>query len=173
MPPLPKRRKTLRSGSEAIGKVKPRSFRKGTISSAFCSRAMATIWKSGDVLYLRQTSRSSRGISTRHGGHQVAQKLTSTTLPFRSSIFDCLPSSDVKSKDGIGWPVCVYDSIASPGPAGVCVAAAFGQRQSSSSEKQIASFMFIFPFSLNSADSVALVLCNLSFKSDELPLASA
>src|SRR2546423_13095823 len=110
---------------------------------------MATIWKSGDVLYLRQTSRSSRGISTRHGGHHVAQKLTSTTLPFRSSIFDCLPSSVVKEKEGMGWPVCVYDSIASPGPAGVWVAAAFGQRQSSSNKKQIASFIFISLFSLN------------------------
>ena len=110
---------------------------------------MATIRKSGDVLYLRQTSRSSRGISTRHGGHQVAQKLTSTTLPFRSSIFDCLPSSVVKEKEGMGWPVCVYDCISSPAPAGVCVAAAFGQMQSSSNKKQIASFMFVFLFSLN------------------------
>src|SRR2546423_8607260 len=110
---------------------------------------MATMRKSGDVLSLRQSSRSSRGISTRHGGHQVAQKLTSTTLPFRSSIFDCLPSSVVKENEGMGRPVCVYDSIASPGPAGVWVAAAFGQRQSSSIEKQIASFIFVSLFSLN------------------------
>src|SRR5947207_15809578 len=128
---------------------------------------MATIRKSGDVLYLRQTSRSSRGISTRHGGHQVAQKLTSTTLPFRSSIFDCLPSSVVKEKEGMGWPSCVYDCISSPAPAGVCVHPAVGQRQSSSSEKQIASFMsvlllshnfmFVFPFSLRRAPCGARV----------------
>src|ERR1700753_3784401 len=107
MPPLPKSLKISRLGSDAIGKVKPNSFLKGVISSAVCSRAMATITKSGEDLCFRQTSFSSRGISTRQGPHHVAQKLTSTTLPLRSSSFDSLPSSDLKVNEGICCPVFV------------------------------------------------------------------
>ena len=41
-------------------------------------------------------------MSSRHGGHQVAQKFTSTTLPFQSRLFIVRPSSVLNVSSGTG-----------------------------------------------------------------------
>src|SRR5690606_3229590 len=44
------------------------------------------------------------GISALHGGHQVAQKLRKTTLPFRSDTLTVFPSLFRKVTSGAVWP---------------------------------------------------------------------
>jgi len=54
------------------------------------------------------------GISLSHGGHQVAQKLSSTTLPRRSLRFMAVPAGDINlnsgasaaSRGGVGLDCC-------------------------------------------------------------------
>src|SRR5512133_3978820 len=44
------------------------------------------------------------GISSLQGGHQVAQKLTSTTFPLRSESFCSLPARSLATKSGASAP---------------------------------------------------------------------
>jgi hypothetical protein len=44
------------------------------------------------------------GISSRHGAHQVAQKLTNTTFPFNFERLQTFPSKSTVSKSGAGFP---------------------------------------------------------------------
>src|SRR5262245_60424549 len=65
------------------------------------------------------------GISARHGGHHVAQKLTRTTLPLRSLELIVLPLKSVTEKSATGaglrrsWTTGgPPDSSTAPDPAG-------------------------------------------------------
>src|SRR5580765_3857354 len=44
---------------------------------------------------------TSSGTSVRQGGHHVAQKLSSTTLPLKSSSRKCRPPKSFNSSDGV------------------------------------------------------------------------
>src|SRR5271165_5953360 len=46
------------------------------------------------------------GISRRHGGHQVAQTLTTSVLPRYEARETLRPSSVVREKSGAGLPTC-------------------------------------------------------------------
>src|SRR5271163_4286948 len=53
------------------------------------------------------------GISARHGSHQVAQKFTSTTLPFRLSSVTSFPCRSLKVTTGsAGWLPLLSDLAA-------------------------------------------------------------
>src|ERR1035437_2724797 len=46
------------------------------------------------------------GVSSRHGGHHVAQSFKTSVLPRKSASVTCLPSSVVRWKSGAGEPTC-------------------------------------------------------------------
>ena len=73
-------------------------------------------------------SRSSEGISTLQGAHQVAHKLRSTTLPRHSERRCGLPSAPVKERSGTAWDAAGLDEGAqgrSAGAAASCSTAAW------------------------------------------------
>src|SRR5690606_41798152 len=55
------------------------------------------------------------GISALHGGHQVAQKLRKTTLPFRSDTLTVFPSLFRNVTAGAAWPTSDGDGRLSGG----------------------------------------------------------
>src|SRR5205823_9078418 len=66
-------------GSSATGKLNLRALTNGGTFLGSASSEIATSTKPASLW--RRQRRSMAGISSRHGGHHVAQKLTSTTLP--------------------------------------------------------------------------------------------
>src|SRR4051812_48494336 len=62
------------------------------------------------------------GSDARHGGHQVAQKSTNTTFPFKSESFTSLPSVVLRAKFGAALPL--RDS--GPAPASLAADTARG-----------------------------------------------
>src|SRR3954467_2778587 len=59
----------------------------------------------------------SPGIARTHGGHQVAQKSKTMTLPFRSDNFTSLPLMSLSVKSGAGLPdIATAGTSMSPPP---------------------------------------------------------
>src|SRR5262249_9846178 len=93
-----------------IGKLNLRALRNGGTFLGSVSSEIATSTKPASLW--RRHSRSIAGISSRHGGHHVAQKLTRTTLP-RCSDNRKLPPSGVgkvKSSASLARPGFIRSS---------------------------------------------------------------
>src|ERR1700680_5167343 len=89
-----------------------------TLSGGSSSSEIPTI--SSRSLYSFFSS-SSSGISSRHGGHQVAQKFTSTTLPAQFSLFTGFPSRSWACSGGASsgfFTKRITGGFASPGRDG-------------------------------------------------------
>src|SRR5579863_8261410 len=102
MPETSYRRLTLLAGSNRIGNETGVDLRKPSASAAFGSTLTPSSVKPA-ALYFRYIC-SSTGISCRHGPHQLAQKLISTTCPFRSLSDRSLLAAECSWKPGAGAP---------------------------------------------------------------------
>ena len=90
-------------------------------SLARSSRAVSTliVTTSKSLEPSSPCKRSSVGISSRHGTHQVAQRLTSVTRPLNAARLVGLPSGPRKSRAIIGW-ACFGEVAAATAPFSSC-----------------------------------------------------
>jgi len=80
------------------------------------------------------------GISSRHGGHQVAQKLRNTTWPFSLERDQTFPCRSTVSKSGAGLPTAAI---------GPCPHAAINKDKHNSKIKSDTFFKIIGPYLIN------------------------
>src|SRR5262245_57333634 len=99
-PQAPYNDATSALGSKAMGYVNLSSFTK---ANASCLRSLTLTASTTKLLFLCSwKSFSIAGISSRHGSHQVAQKLRNMVFPRKSLREIFFPSESVRVKSGVG-----------------------------------------------------------------------
>src|SRR5271154_1855540 len=80
----------LLEGSRNVGKLTPNSFRNFAYASGSSSMLPPSTTPFREAMYC--CKRTMEGASLTHGGHQVAQKFSTTTLPLKLESCSVLPA---------------------------------------------------------------------------------